>query len=147
MIKRFMRSERGTSLIEFAIIAPVLLLLVMGVIEVGRYMYFGIVAAHAAESGVKYGAQNLNTAQDAGGMEAAALLDGQNLPQWTITAKYLCSVNGAASTTCSTGEPPAGTIYYVQVKVAGTFTPLMHYPGIPSSVPVSHTTLMRVQSQ
>ncbi len=67
-LRRALRSERGTSIVEFAILAPVLIFLVIGVIEIGRYMYFGIVAAHMAESGARYGAQSLGTAADVTGM-------------------------------------------------------------------------------
>ena len=55
-MQQLIRSERGTSMVEFALLAPVLILLVVGLIEVGRYTYFGILAAHAAETAARYGA-------------------------------------------------------------------------------------------
>ena len=38
-------------MVEFALLAPVFIFMMIGVIEVSRYMYFGIVAAHAARAG------------------------------------------------------------------------------------------------
>ena len=81
-------------MIEFAILAPVLILLVIGVIEIGRYMYFGIVAAHMAESGARYGAQSLGTAADVAGMRTAAIADGSGLG-WSVLPAKSCSQAGS----------------------------------------------------
>jgi Flp pilus assembly protein TadG len=145
----FLRSDRGASLVEFAIVAPVLIFLLIGTIEVSRYAYYSILAASAARAGVQYGAQNTTTALDSTGITNAARADGQNLAAWTITPNHLCSVSGAAPAQCavSSGSPPTNTIYYVKVQVTGTFKSLMNYPGIPNNVPVSGSAIMRVVSQ
>jgi Flp pilus assembly protein TadG len=122
-------------MLEFALVAPVLIFLLIGLIEVGRYTYFGILAANAARAGVQYGAQDLYTAQDKTGMTNAALGDGQNLS------------NGALVVSCGLSSPAAGTVYYVKVTVTGTFKSLLNYPGIPTNVPVSGSAMMRVISQ
>jgi Flp pilus assembly protein TadG len=145
----FLRSDRGTSLVEFAIVAPVLIFLLIGTIEVSRYAYYSILAANAARAGVQYGAQSTTTALDSTGITNAARSDGQNLAAWAITPSHLCSVSGAAPSQCtiSTSSPPTNTIYYVQVQVTGTFRSLMNYPGIPNNVPVTGSAIMRVVSQ
>lgn len=151
-MKRLIRSEGGTSAVEFAIVAPVLIFLLIGLIDVGRYTYYGILAANAARAGAQYGAQSVYTAIDSPGMQNAALADGQNLPNWTdatgsITAQHLCSVNGATPATCAAGTPVPNSIYYVKVEVNGQFSALIKYPGIPASIPVSGSAFMRVASQ
>jgi Flp pilus assembly protein TadG len=149
-MKNLVRCNRGTSMIEFALVAPMLIFLFMGLVEVGRYTNFAIMAANAARAGVQYGAQNLTTAQDNAGMENAALNDAQNVGNFgTPTAQHLCSVSGGALETCSSssGPPAANTVYFVEVNVTGTFKPLLTYPGIPSSVPVSGNAIMRVADQ
>jgi Flp pilus assembly protein TadG len=146
MMRRLIRSERGTSMVEFALLAPVLILLVIGLIEVGRYTYFGILAAHAAETGAKYGAQNLYTAQDKNGMQTAALNDAQNLSGFSANANHTCSQNGAL-VNCVGGMPGPTMTYYVYVTVSGSFHSLLNYPGIPTSVPITAFATMRVQNQ
>ncbi|HEY6327508.1 MAG TPA: TadE/TadG family type IV pilus assembly protein [Candidatus Cybelea sp.] len=143
----------GTSAMEFALLAPVFVFMLIGVIEVGRYMYFAILASHAARAGVQYASQSVETAADASvngaGTRNAALADGQNLTQWTVHANILCTINGQAST-CpqnTSNSVPANLVYYVEVKVSGTFTSLLHYPGIPNSFPMSATAIMPVSSQ
>lgn len=147
IVQRLARSERGVSLVEFAIVLPVMILMFVGLIEVGRYAYYAILAANAARAGVQYGAQNTGTAIDTTGITNAALADGENLSSWTVTTKHLCSVSGGALAPCGAlngSSPPSNTIYYVQVQVSGTYNPLLNYPGIPKNVPISGSALMRV---
>jgi Flp pilus assembly protein TadG len=148
-IVRLVAAEGGTSLVEFALVAPVLVFLLVGVVEVGRYTTFAVMAANAARAGAQYGAQNLTTALDKSGMSAAALKDAQNLPSFSAPANYLCSINGAALTTCPSNAngSPQNTVYYVQVQVTGTFKSMLNYPGIPNSIPISGSATMRVTSQ
>jgi Flp pilus assembly protein TadG len=152
--RRLAREESGTSLVEFALVAPVLILLLVGMIEIGRFAYYAILAANAARAGVAYGAQSVQTADDTTGIKNAVIADGQNLSNWSatnaITVTTLCSVNGGTPTSpCVTGSsgPAAGTVYYVSVQVTGTFKSLLNYPGLPSSLPVSGNAIMRVASQ
>lgn len=138
-------------MIEFALVAPILSLLLMGTIEIGRFTYFSILAANAARAGAQYGAQNVTTAGDTAGITNAATLDGQSLSNWSggITPTVLCSVSGAAPAACSSSGsgPPTNTIYYVRVQVTGTFNTLLHYPLLPAHLPVSGSATMRVASQ
>lgn len=147
--QKLLRSETGTSMVEFAILAPVFVLLLIGLIEVGRFAYFGILAANAARAGAQYGAQNLSTAVDSTGIQNAALQDGQNLSTFSVAPGNLCSISGGTPTPCPSpgATPPANTIYYVQVQVSGTVTSLLKYPGIPHAVPISGSATMRVANQ
>ncbi len=49
------RRERGSNLIEFALIAPVLLLIILGILDFGRAIYAYSVVANAAREGARYG--------------------------------------------------------------------------------------------
>jgi len=143
--RNLFRSDSGTSLIEFALVLPVLVFLLLGVIEVGRYAYYAILAANAARAGVQYGAQSLQDAQDTTGMQNAASQDAMSLSSLTAKASNLCSQNGATPTQCTTGAAPTtGNVYYVKVQVTGTYKSLMGYPGIPTNIPVSGSAIMRV---
>jgi Flp pilus assembly protein TadG len=147
-IKDLLSSDRGTSLVEFAIVAPVLIFLLIGLIDVGRYTTYAIMTANAARAGAQYGAQNLTTALDTAGVQAAALRDGQNLTNFSApTLTHLCSVGGGALGACPSRPVPPHTVYYVKVQVNGTFNSLLDYPGIPSSIPVSGSIVMRVAGQ
>ena len=156
------RGEAGTAVVEVAILAPVFIFLLVGLIEVGRFAYFALLAANAARAGAQYGAQDMTTMVDSTGMTTAAVTDAQNglgIANWTapgaVTANcYYTTTTGGVTAgwdLCSnlTGPPPAGTTYtyYVQVNVTGTFSSILSYPGIPKTLPVSGSATMRVAAQ
>ncbi|QIA27137.1 pilus assembly protein [Thermaerobacter sp. PB12/4term] len=71
--RRLDRHQQGQSLVELAVLLPVLLLILMGVLDFGRYFYAGLTVRHAAREGARYGA--VHPGDDAGirqRVEAAA---------------------------------------------------------------------------
>src|ERR1700722_20239127 len=73
-----LRSQRGQSLIEVAFLTPLLLSLMVGSIEMGRYAYLSILVGNAARAGAAYGSQSLALSVDASGIQTAATNDFQN---------------------------------------------------------------------
>jgi Flp pilus assembly protein TadG len=146
----FWRADSGASLLELALITPLLLSLLIGVIEFGRYAYYSILVANAARAGAQYGAQNVATAADTPGIINAASNDGQNLAALTINAVQECGCTGSAlSSPCpvtgATGcASPGHPLVYVQVTVSATINSMFNYPGIPRSLPLTSTVTMRV---
>ena len=55
---RVHRKEKGQSLVEFALILPLLLLILAGVLDVARLYYVYVVLTDAASEGVSYAAIN-----------------------------------------------------------------------------------------
>lgn len=129
-------------MVELALVLPVLTFLLLGIVDVSRYAYYGLLAANAARAAVQYGAQSLVTAADTNGMKTAALQDAQNLPGLTVTPSPVCEVNGVVAS-CST----TNAVYYVQVVATGQFQPLVKYVGIPANVTVTGNAMMRVEKQ
>lgn len=134
-----------------ALLTPLLLILLLGIIEIGRYAELSIVVANAAHAGAQYGAQNLVTAADTASIESAAMNDGQGTSGLTASAvppQALCGCSGTTPSTCTATPPtciaPSHLVVYVQVNTTGTFTSLFHYPGIPPSITVNATSEMRV---
>lgn len=148
--RSLIRSERGTALVEFAIMAPVFLFLLVGLIEVSRYAYFALLAANGVRAGAAYGAQNTITADDTAGMAAAAAADAPNLPSGVngvnFSAAHICLLSGTA-TPCSGTTPQSNWVYFVVVTATGHEKTLLNYPGIPQNIPISASATMRVSSQ
>lgn len=144
---RFLKSESGASVIEFAIVLPILALIAVGIIDVGRWAYYGIVAANSARAGAQYGAQDPTHAVDTTGMTAAVNSESGNAVTWNhINASEMCSVSGGSLSPCTGSQSPLNTTYYVKVQVSGTFSPLIQYPGF-NSLPVSGSSVIRVTAQ
>ncbi len=150
---RARRGEAGVALVEFALVLPLLMLLLIGGVEIGRYAYFSIIVANAAHAGAQYGSQNGVSARDAAGIQAAAQGDGINgISGLTVTSNPTCACwNGSAYSnipctaplSCNSGHP----VELISVTVSGTAHSLFNYHVLPSSLAVSATTTMRLVAQ
>ncbi len=148
--------QSGQSLVEVALMLPFLLLLLLGVIEVGRFLYIGILIGNAARAGVAYGTQSLVKSVDTAGITTAAQNDfqnnGQNVGSLTVGSSVSCGCDssGTITTAACTGTG-AGTCAAGQwtvtltVTTSGTFYSLFSYPGIPTSMSISKTAVMQVE--
>lgn len=82
----YLHPESGQSLVELAFVTPLLLLLAVGVIEMGRYMYIGILVGNAARAGAAYGAAEPGGGPSGTGIQDAACADfNSNLPGITCS--------------------------------------------------------------
>jgi len=147
--------QSGQSLLEVAVMLPFLLLLLIGVIEMGRYAYIGILIGNAARAGAAYGVQSLVQSVDTVGITNAADEDfqnnGQNVNTLTVTSSVSCgcdgngtvapaSCTGTGAGTCSSGH----WAVTLTVTASGTFNSLFNYPGIPSSISILRASTLRV---
>ncbi|HMC70120.1 MAG TPA: TadE family protein, partial [Mycobacteriales bacterium] len=108
------RRDDGSALAEMALVLPMLVLLIIGLIEVGRFGNYAILVGNAARAGVQYGAQNTVTAADVTGMQNRALQDGQSITGLTATASSYCEcADGSASTCQPTDCAASHRIMYV----------------------------------
>jgi len=126
--------------------APLLILLIVGIIDFGRFTYFSIQVMSSARAAVQYGAQNSTTASDIAGTTAAGLNDGASVPGLTVTpSSALCRCSdGTASCSASSCKSPNHTVTYVSATSSATLTPLIKYPGIPASIIISKTVEQQV---
>jgi Flp pilus assembly protein TadG len=157
-MNRYSRSQAGVALVEFAIAIPFLMILLIGTIEMGRLAYYNILVGNAARAGAMYGAQNTRTALLVSNMTAAALKDGQNIPQVSVSPapNYYCQCyNGTTGTStsldCGSEVCPAGShrIIYVSVTVNGRVNTLFNYRalGLPNPWTITRTAIMRVTNK
>ena len=143
------RREAGLAIVEFALAVPLLLLLLVGLVETGRFAYYSILVGNAARAGVQYGAQNDTNALDDTGMQAAATTDAQSIANISATSGRLCQCNNGTTTTalnCTSGTCPSGyhRVVYVWVSASGTFSSLFNYPGLPQQLTITRRAQMRV---
>ena len=136
------RGWRGQTLVEVALLLPIMLMLLVGLIEMGRYAYFDILISNAARAGAQYGAQSLIQAADIGGIRTAAQNDG--LAAMTITVTQQCGCAAGALGGCPTGEVCPQPLVYVRVTASDTYFSLFRYPGIPRNLTLTSTVTMRV---
>ncbi|MCP3975305.1 MAG: pilus assembly protein [bacterium] len=112
--------ERGAALIEAAILMPLVIMLIFGLIAFGRAYNAKVTATHAAREGVRVLAvTGDNTAGETAASNAAAGLDVSNLT--------------VSSTACTPGDPTTLTVNYVftyQIPVFGDRTVNISETGV-----------------
>jgi Flp pilus assembly protein TadG len=153
------RTQFGQALVELAVVLPLLLALMLGVIEMGRYAYIGILVGNAARAGAAYGSAHLANASvgNVPKVQAAATNDFQNNGQTGLSVASVttcgCDNNGTLSGDTALNCDPTGPaptcpsghwVVTIHVTASGTFSALFNYPGIPSPIDVSRTASMRV---
>jgi Flp pilus assembly protein TadG len=151
-------NQAGQALVELALILPMVLLLLLGVIEIGRYAYISILVGNAAHAGALYGAQGFSKATiNNPDITTAARNDfaSNGLDSTTLTVDSFptcgCDIGGTISVDTAancdpTTPPPCAGNWAVTIHVSAhhDYSALFNYPGIPSSLPLSSTAFMRV---
>jgi Flp pilus assembly protein TadG len=103
------RGERGQALIEFAFIAPFLLVLLMTIVDFGIALDRREVIQHAVREGARYGAvgHSETEIQDRASDQSQGVLDPEDVT--------VCYVDGPS------GSPTAG-VAGSSIRVSGSFT-------------------------
>jgi Flp pilus assembly protein TadG len=161
------KGERGQTMLEFALVAPFLLLLAIGVVEIGRAVYYTVAVNNGATAGAEFGSSSQNAAGDNTDIINSAVCDANGGVPPSCKTGVLTSANVTVNRGCvcddkGTGVscnpmPAAGTCANIacnvsvaeciQVQTTGTFTPIVPFPGLPSSYTANGNAIMRVRQQ
>jgi hypothetical protein len=136
---------------------PFLALLGVGVVELGRAIFYTVQVTNAATAGVEYGAQSTLTMVDIPGMERKAT-DDASLVSAHATFGCTCdSGGGTPAESCSYPVPGPPTVcnsidcsggqvvQCVQVTTQATITPIFRFPGLPATYQANGRAVMRVR--
>ena len=137
-----LKLTRGAAVIEFALLAPVLLLMVIGAIDIGTFIYQKMQLQSAARAGAQYAIQSDANISDTDGiLNAAEIASELDFTGVTTTTTQFCACSdgiesatdgtGSCGGTCAGGEFPG---LYVRVNLKGEFAPLFPIAGISNLV-------------
>jgi Flp pilus assembly protein TadG len=136
--------DAGQAVLEVALFAPFMLVLLMAAIDLGRLSQFDTVLAASARAGAQYGSLNLVNAANTAGMTSAATNEAQGSTAFTVTSSNFCQCYGSTGTVTCTSTACATThrMLFVKVSVSATFVPLFHYfPGMTGLKPLRMETM------
>lgn len=120
----FRKQRRGAAAVEFAIVAPLFFLLVMGMIEYGRMVMVQQVITNASREGAR-----------------RAVLDGATTAAvQTTVANYMTSANITSPTVTVTPNPPSGAASGSPITVTVSI-PFSQVSWLPSPMYLGATTL------
>ena len=126
--------EHGQSLVELALIAPVFIILMLGVIDYGRVYFAYVSVTNGARNGAHYASASATAAADQTGIEDAALAETSELLDISATNPTV---------TVATGSDSQGRLY-ADVTMQYTFSTVFPWPGLPSSFDIERTVRARV---
>jgi Flp pilus assembly protein TadG len=136
------RSERGSELIEFAMVAPILILLAAGIFEFGMMFRTYEAVTNAAREGARVGVLPA--------YEAHAPVEGR--VNAFLTASGLTGPRTVTSLPVVTVATPAGTFSARRVVVTYTYQPVVLAPigaafgGSFGAIPLRGVSVMRTEA-
>jgi len=144
-VGRLRRSQSGSAAVELALVLPILLLLIIGVVDYGRAFYTSITVANAARAGAEYGAQGPATSVDTAGMKTFAQGDGQDAGTLTLSAQTYCECAGAVQVCTSTCPGGIAPDVFVEVTATKAVSMFFDYPGLPDTLTIVRKATFRSQ--
>lgn len=128
------RKTRGQSIVEFALVVPLLLVFLLVAADFGRALTAYMTVSSSASEGASFGSRSPENAANVNAIRQAALNEvGADQQIW-----------GVAPAVFPTTGTDAQNYQFVEVRVTYTFTPLFSVWPIPNSVPMERTVRMRV---
>ena len=104
--RRSRHESRGQSLVEFALVIPIFLLIVFAMIDMGRLVYINNSLAEGAREGARWGSVQDRGLSAAGrttvGTHAANALAA--VPNPTVTVTCIDGISAVATVTCGKGD-------------------------------------------
>lgn len=136
------RSEAGNAVVEFALIAPILMVMILGLVDAGRAIGANVRLGSGVTAGLRYALSDsyASTEIASAAMAGSRYADGEA----TVTVTRFCECPDGASVDCS-GTCTAGfKRIFVQVDMTRTEATIFSYPIIGDAFTVSRTGSLQV---
>ena len=131
-LRSLVRDERGASIIEMAMVAPVLATLLVGMVDISRAYSFKLQLEQAAQRSIEKVQQYRTTTSTYSTLQAEAAT-AAGVSTSAVTVDYWLECNGTRSTNYAT-NCPSGQVYarYISVSIEKKFSPMFgtrFFPG------------------
>lgn len=137
------KADGGAAAVEFALILPILVLMLAGIADLGRMVYVRSVLESAARAGVQASfADPSATATIEAAVQTAITASGiTNVV--TPSASQACECSNGTAVDCTTGTCATGSVrHYVTVTATTTYTPMVNITNLPFGLGVDLTTVL-----
>ena len=152
--RRFLGVE-GAVLVEFALAAPILVTLVLGIADLGLLAANTAALEGVTRVGAEYARNNTTCQADLAGQSCIAGIKSAMTNSGNFNPPITFPSDPSASCECDDGSPitcgttcadvgkPSPNRVLITVSASQSYTPILPWPGLPSSVTAS--TEMRVE--
>jgi len=146
LISQALADRGGAAGVEFALMLPMMVLFVVGIVDVGALTYEQTEVSAAAHAGAQYairnGAASLTNIASAVTSATPMTVQATPAPQQVKACVSGSSLVVTAATTCAGGGTP-GT--YIQVNAQATYTPLVTWGTLTLPTTLSAQAMVRTQ--
>jgi Flp pilus assembly protein TadG len=151
---------KGQALVEFALVLPLVFLLIVNAVNFGAFLFAWITVANSARAGVQYmarGRATVGTPTPATAAQITALItsDVSSLINRASLAVRICKNNNSIQTCSGPGgfvapaDPEPSKYTLASVDVSYTYTPVIpswNFPGLGIHATLPSTTIHRQAS-
>lgn len=151
------KGTRGISTVEFALVAPLLMLMMVGAADFSRVFFHAITLSNSAGTGSFFGAQNVAKSVQYGMITFVTEADASDLEDITVAPEIYCecppsgdAADETASQEVACTETECNGGYgaprvFAKTRVTQSFEPMVKWPGIPNPIVISREVYTRVQ--
>ena len=146
LFKQYRQNSDGVAAVEFALLAPILIFIFIGMFDFGRYlqqkMQLDNMARNAAEY-VRHGGEEGNLATDVFAEATAASAEADALQ---ISTEENCECSGGVDVSCATANGCGGYMRrFISIELQQTYRPVFNYPGLPETITLTGFSRMQVE--
>lgn len=142
--------ESGASVVEVALLTPLLVLILFGMLDLGRWVFLGLEVTSAARAGVQYGSLSQSNAHNSSGITTAAQNDVPDITGLIVTpntSSCWCANAPGTVVTCSTSYPytacsNSSQIVLLKVTTSATYTPWFAIPPFKTTFTITGEAMM-----
>lgn len=149
-VKDFIKNNTGIAAVEFAFIAPILLTLLIGTVDIGLYLNDKMKLEAISRAAAEY----LIVSRDEDGVMEKVITpyyDAQGEVNWeasfTFESDFVCECEGGIPVECALGICEDEGDYkrrFYDVNVTKTHKTLFVYPGFPSTIDLEGSAKMQL---
>lgn len=134
---------RGSSIVEFALMTPMIVSILMGVADFGLAVNEKMRLVSASRAGVQSGYDNSsNVSAITQAVQGATGLNAQSI---AVVVSNSCGCADGSTVACGGTCVNGGALRsYVTVAVSENYSLLLNYPGFPNPIMLSASTTLRV---
>lgn len=147
-ILNYLKNTKAVAAVEFVLIAPILILLLIGLIDFGLYINAEMKLENMARASSEY----VRNGGDPGNLTADVIAFGEaadtlnNFDDLTITTTSVCECDDGAETVCSDGCASNGYMReFIEINLDMTYSTIFPYPGLPSNLELNGHARMQIQ--
>lgn len=144
-IGRFAGQADGGAALEFGVIAPMLVVAIVGIVDLGVGIYQSMQVQNAAQAGAVYASSHIFSATNISNIVTSATNSSSITASPSPTQFCGCASNAGVAANACNASCPAGTISgtYISVNAQASYSPMLPYPFLPSTMTLSAQSIVR----